>query len=218
MMNRVLLLLFLLLSVLCSSCISRMHRVAYEYPRSYEGAWLPNNSEPTDNNAAAMKLTKRLFVYECDGKWYLPVTRISYRKRAQQGDPDIPYQIADISYADKQPYYLPISAELADYLRTPHHCCTKQKSLTDGIQSPNLLTELPARAKAHPVRRPIYHYGQEGDLLVQTDSRVGPSALWAYPAAALLFVADVPITLVASAADGLYFGIYALLYPGEIFR
>ena len=217
-MKRTFFFLCLLLSVLCSSCISRMHRVAYEYPRRYEGAWLPNNSEPTDNNAAAMKLTKRLFVYECDGQWYLPVSRISYRKRTEQGGPDIPYTLTDISHADKQPYYLPISAELAVYLRTPHHCDTKQQQLTDRIQTPELLTALPPRAKAYPILRPIYSYGSEGDLLVQTESHVGPSALWAYPATALLFVADVPVTVVSSAVGGLFFGIDALLYPGEIFR
>ena len=68
-----------------SSCISRLHRVAYEYPRTYEGAWLQNNSEAIHHNAADMRLTKRLYVYECSGQWYLPVSRIRYRKSVVQG-------------------------------------------------------------------------------------------------------------------------------------
>ena len=50
-----------------SSCISRLHRVAYEYPRTYEGAGLEDNSVSTDGDAGSMKLTKRLYVYECNG-------------------------------------------------------------------------------------------------------------------------------------------------------
>lgn len=64
-----------------NSCISRMHRVAYEFPRSYEGAWLQNNSEPVNGNGANMKLTKRLYVYECNGQWYLPVSYPLSKKR-----------------------------------------------------------------------------------------------------------------------------------------
>lgn len=71
-----------------SSCISRMHRVAYEYPRTYEGAWLENNSGPQEGNAADMMLTKRLYVYECNGQWYLPVSRIRYTKKVIQVEPD----------------------------------------------------------------------------------------------------------------------------------
>ena len=42
-----------------SSCISRLHREAYEFPRSYEGVRLENNSVSQNGNAANMKLTKR---------------------------------------------------------------------------------------------------------------------------------------------------------------
>ncbi|MBR3944923.1 MAG: hypothetical protein IKK15_07495, partial [Akkermansia sp.] len=69
-----------------SSCVSHLHRVAYEFPRSYEGAWLQNNSESINDYAADMRLTKRLYVYECNGQWYLPVSRIQYRKSVIQGD------------------------------------------------------------------------------------------------------------------------------------
>lgn len=101
-----------------SSCVSRLHRVAYEFPRSYEGAWMQNNSEAINDNAANMRLTKRLYVYESNGQWYLPVSRIQYRKSVIQGDRRKPYEITDISHADKGQYYLPISAELAKELCT----------------------------------------------------------------------------------------------------
>lgn len=58
-----------------------MHQVAYEYPRTYEGAGLESNSIATESNAADMKLTKRLYVYEYDGQWYLPVSRICYTRK-----------------------------------------------------------------------------------------------------------------------------------------
>ena len=34
-----------------SSCVSRLHRVAYEYPRTYEGAGLEDNSVSNGTNA-----------------------------------------------------------------------------------------------------------------------------------------------------------------------
>ena len=107
-----------LAAVVMSSCISRLHREAYEFPRSYEGVYLENNSVSQNGNAADMKLTKRLYVYECNGQWYLPVTRIQYKKSVQW-DQWEPCEMGDIFYEDKQQYYLPISAEFAGILRTP---------------------------------------------------------------------------------------------------
>lgn len=90
---------YLLLTILCalgmSSCVSRMHQVAYEYPRTYEGAGLESNSVTTESDAGNMKLTKRLYVYECDGQWYLPVSRICYTKKVLQGEPDTAQAISD---------------------------------------------------------------------------------------------------------------------------
>ena len=195
-----------------SSCISRMHRVAYEYPRTYEGAGLEDNSVSTDGDAGSMKLTKRLYVYECDGQWYLPVSRICYTMKVIQGDPDTSqaYQIANVSREDKRQYYLPISPEFARKLRTASRISSRQNELTDYITQPKLLTFLPQQAKAYPILMPIAH-GKNGDLLVQTDTHVGPSAILAYPAAALLFVVDIPVTVVSSTVAFTVAGTYILL-------
>ena len=197
-----------------SSCISRMHRVAYEYPRSYEGAWLENNNVPKDGNAANMKLTKRLHVYECDGQWYLPVSRICYTKKVIQVEPTIAYLIDNVSHEDKQQYYLPISPEFAGKLRTASRHKSSQRELTDYITQTKLLASLPSQAKAYPVLMPIG--GEEnGDLLVQTDAHVGPSAILAYPAAAVLFVVDIPVT-VASTTVAILGVITSILLNGDI--
>ena len=192
-----------------SSCISRMHRVAYEYPRTYEGAGLEDN---TDGDAGSMKLTKRLYVYECDGQWYLPVSRICYTMKVIQVEPDTSqaYQIANVSREDKRQYYLPISSEFAGKLRTASRIRRRQNELTDYITQPKLLTTLPPQAKAYPILMPIAH-GKNGDLLVQTDTHVGPSAILAYPMAALLFVVDIPVTVVSSTVAFTVAGTYILL-------
>ena len=83
MMKKICSLLCVLLSVICCSCVSRTYRVVYEHPRTYEGAFLTNNSEPDDDNEADMKLTQRWYVYECEGKWYLPVRRMGFRKKVR---------------------------------------------------------------------------------------------------------------------------------------
>ena len=195
-----------------SSCVSRLHRVAYEYPRTYEGAGLEDNSVSTGDNAADMRLTKRLYVYECDGQWYLPVSRICYTKKVLQGEPDTSqaYQIANVSHEDKRQYYLPISPEFAGKLRTASRVRSRQNELTDYITQPKLLTTLPPQAKAYPILMPIAH-GKNGDLLVQTDTHVGPSAILAYPAAALLFVVDIPVTVVSSTVAFIGVGTYVLV-------
>ena len=195
-----------------SSCISRMHRVAYEYPRTYEGAGLEDNCVSTGGDAGSMKLTKRLYVYECDGQWYLPVSRICYTMKVIQVEPDTPqaYQIANVSREDKRQYYLPISPEFAGKLRTASQIWRRQDELTDYITQPKLLTSLPQQAKAYPILMPIAH-GKNGDLLVQTDTHVGPSAILAYPMAALLFVVDIPITVVSSTVAFTVAGTYILL-------
>lgn len=195
-----------------SSCISRMHRVAYEYPRTYEGAGLEDNSVSTDGDAGSMKLTKRLYVYECDGQWYLPVSRIRYTMKVIQGEPDTSqaYQIANVSREDKRQYYLPISPEFARKLRTASRVRSRQSELTDYIPQPKLLTSLPQQAKAYPILMPIAD-GKNGDLLVQTDAHVGPSAILAYPAAAVLFVVDIPVTVVSSTVAFIVVGTSILL-------
>ena len=196
-----------------SSCVSRLHRVAYEYPRTYEGAGLEDNSVSTDGDAGSMKLTKRLYVYECSGQWYLPVSRICYTKKVIQGEPETThaYQIANVSHEDKRQYYLPISPEFARKLRTASRVRSRQSELTDYITQPKLLTTLPPQAKAYPILMPIAH-GQNGDLLVQTDAHVGPSAILAYPAAAvLLFVVDIPVTVVSSTVAFIGVGTYVLV-------
>ena len=199
-----------------SSCISRLHRVAYEYPRSYEGAGLEDNSVSTGGDAGSMKLTKRLYVYECDGQWYLPVSRICYTMKVIQGEPDTThaYQIANVSHEDKRQYYLPISPEFAGKLRTASRVRSRQNELTDYITQPKLLTTLPPQAKAYPILMPIAH-GRNGDLLVQTDAHVGPSSILAYPAAALLFVVDIPVT-VASTTVAILGVITSILLNGDI--
>lgn len=200
-----------------SSCVSRLHRVAYEYPRRYEGAWLENNSVPIDGNAANMQLTKRMYVYECCGEWYLPVYRICYTRKVIQGDPETAYRIANVSHEDKRQYYLPISSEFAGKLRTASRHGSRQNELTNHIKPTGLLTSLPQQAKAYPVLMPIYNCENE-DLLVQTDAHVRPSAILAYPAAALLFVVDVPTTVVASTVGYTVAGLYALICPSQVFR
>ena len=201
-----------------SSCISRLHRVAYEYPRTYEGAWLQNNSEAIHHNAANMKLTKRLYVYECNGQWYLPVSRIRYRKSVVQGERWKSFDIADISYEDKQQYYLPISAELAKILRTASRECMVSHELAPRIHSTKLLNALPPQAKPYPILCPVSGFDEPGVWLAQTDTHVGPSAILAYPAAAILFVADVPVSVVSTTVGYTVAGIYALLYPSQVFR
>ena len=197
-----------------SSCISRLHRVAYEYPRTYEGAGLEDNSVSTDGDAGSMKLTKRLYVYECDGQWYLPVSRICYTKKVVQVEPTIAYLIDNVSHEDKQQYYLPISPEFAGKLRTASRHRSSQRELTDYITQTRLLASLPPQAKAYPVLMPIG--GEEnGDLLVQTDAHVGPSAILAYPAAAVLFVVDIPVT-VASTTFAIMGFIISILLNGGI--
>ena len=196
-----------------SSCVSRLHRVAYEYPRTYEGAGVEDNSVSTGDNAADMRLTKRLYVYECGGQWYLPVSRICYTKKVIQGEPDTThaYQVANVSHEDKRQYYLPISPEFAGKLRTASRDRRRQNELTDYITQPKLLTTLPPQAKAYPILMPIAD-GQYGDLLVQTDAHVGPSAILAYPAAAvLLFVVDIPVTVVSSTVAFIGVGTYVLV-------
>ena len=201
-----------------SSCISRMHRVAYEYPRTYEGAGLEDNCVSTDGDASSMKLTKRLYVYECDGQWYLPVSRICYTMKVIQVEPDTSqaYQIANVSREDKRQYYLPISSEFAGKLRTASQIWRRQDELTDYITQPKLLTSLPQQAKAYPILMPIA-LGKNGDLLVQTDTHVGPSAILAYPMAALLFVVDIPITVVSSTVAFTVAGTYILLTGNIIY-
>lgn len=200
-----------------SSCISRLHRVAYEFPRSYEGAGLESNSVDTKGNAANMKLTKRLYVYESGGQWYLPVSRIRYTKKVVQGEPEMAYRIANVSHEDRRQYYLLISSEFAGKLRTASRFRRRQNELSDYITQPKLLTSLPPQAKAYPILLPIAD-GRNGDLLVQTDAHVGPSVILAYPAAAVLFVVDIPVTVVSSAFAFIGAGTYALLYPEKVFR
>ena len=202
-----------------SSCVSRLHRVAYEFPRSYEGAGLESNSVDTKGNAANMKLTKRLYVYESGGQWYLPVSRICYTKKVVQGEPDTKqaYQIANVSHEDNRQYYLPISPEFAGKLSTASRHRSRQSDLTDYITQTKLLPCLPPQAKAYPILLPIAD-GRNGDLLVQTDVHVGSSAIWAYPAAAVLFVVDIPVTVVSSTFAFIRAGTYALLFPEEVFR
>ena len=197
-----------------SSCVSRLHRVAYEYPRTYEGAGVEDNSVSTGDNAADMRLTKRLYVYECGGQWYLPVSRICYTKKVIQVEPTIAYLIDNVSHEDKQQYYLPISPEFAGKLRTASRHRSSQRELTDYITQTKLLASLPSQAKAYPVLMPIG--GEEnGDLLVQTDAHVGPSAILAYPAAAVLFVVDIPVT-VASTTVAILGVITSILLNGDI--
>ncbi len=204
-----------------SSCISRLHREAYEFPRSYEGVRLENNSVAIDNNAANMKLTKRLYVYECNGQWYLPVSRIQYKKSVQWYQWK-PYEMGDISYEDKQQYYLPISAEFAGILRTPSRHRWDPPAFgshkSNLVQPTKLLKALPPQAKPHSILCPVSGFDEPGVWLAQTDTHVGPSAIWAYPAAALLFLVDVPVTIVSTSVGYTAYGIYALIYPSQVFR
>lgn len=52
-------------------------------------------------------------------------------------------------------------------------------------------------------------------MLVQTDAHVGPSAIPAYPAAAVLFVVDIPVT-VASTTFAIMGIIISILLNGGI--
>ncbi|MCI6980998.1 MAG: hypothetical protein MR894_02130 [Akkermansia muciniphila] len=204
-----------------SSCISRLHREAYEFPRSYEGVRLENNSVSIDNNAANMKLTKRLYVYECNGQWYLPVSRIQYKKSVQWYQWK-PYEMGDISYEDKQQYYLPITEEFARELRTPSRHRWDPPAFgshkSNLVHSTKLLKALPPQARPYPILCPVSGFDEPGVWLAQTDTHVGPSAILAYPAAALLFVVDVPVSVVSTTVGYTVAGIYALLYPSQVFR
>lgn len=205
-----------------SSCVSRLHRVAYEFPRSYEGAWLQNNSVAINGNAANMRLAKRLYVYECNGQWYLPVSRIQYKKSVQWYQWK-PYEMGDISYEDKQQYYLPITEEFARELRAPNRLRWDAPAFGSHksehlIQSTELIKGLPPQAQPYPILCPVSGFDEPGVWLAETDTHVGPSAIWAYPAAALLFVVDVPVTVVSTTVGYTVVGIYALLYPSQVFR
>ena len=140
-------------ALLLSSCQIRMHRVAYEYPRHYEGLWVPNNSEIREGERV---LTKRLFLYECDGQWYLPVTRVRYRKYAVHGNTPWHYHISSVSHDDKSLYYLPIPENIAQLLRSASKDAVRQGDLIPHIPRAELKTSLPARAKAYPILLPLF--------------------------------------------------------------
>lgn len=145
-------------------------------------------------------------------------SRIHYRKSVIQGDRWKPYELADISHEDKQQYYLPISAELAKELCTSRRLGLASHELAPRIQATELLSTLPPQAMPHLILCPVYGEDEAGFWLAQTESHVDSSAIWAYPAAALLFVADVPVTVVSTTVGYTLVGIYALLYPYQVFR
>lgn len=121
----------------CAACT----RAAFEYSRSYEGAFLPNNSKPTDRNTADMKLTQRWSVYECDGQWYLPVHLLSFKKKVECFFlHDEVWKASELAPADKQTvWYLPISAELAEQLRSPCRLNLRHEHLGERINAFSLL-------------------------------------------------------------------------------
>lgn len=209
------------LSVCLSSCI-RTHGVLYEVPRNYEGLWMPNNSEAQDHNTADMKVTQRLYLYEADGKWYLPVRRIGYVQRPNVlgGWSRPPFERTVETARDPQTYYLPLPAETAQRLLTPQHSALAPQSLAQGADAAALRTSLPPHARAHLIRCPIRDFGNDaGGLISRTDTHIAPSAVLAYPAAALLAVGvDLPVSLLGTTVGYTAAGVYALCAPGDIFR
>lgn len=209
----------LLLSGLCS-CV-QTHRRVYELPRSYEGVWMPNNSEAQNHNTADMKLTARLYVYEAGGQWYLPVRRITFIRRPNAlgtwGRP--PYTVTRETARDPQTYYLPLSAETARQLMTPQRSAVAPRTLAPRTPVP-LLPALPPQAQAQLIRCPVCDFGGNGGGLVwQTAEHTDTGAVWAYPAAALLAVGvDFPLSVIGSTAAYTIGGFYALLCPSQVFR
>lgn len=210
----------LLLSVALCSCV-QTHRQVYELPRHYEGVWMPDNSEPQNHNTADMKLTARLYVYEADGQWYLPVRKITYIRRPNAigawGRP--PYTVTRETGRDPQTYYLPLSAETAQRLMTPQRSAVAPRALAPRPPVP-LLTALPLHARAQLIRCPVCDFGGNGGgLVLQTATHTDTGAVWAYPAAALLAVGvDFPLSVIGSTAAYTIGGFYALLCPSQVFR
>lgn len=217
MMNKICSLLCVLLSVICCSCVSRTYRVVYEYPRTYEGAFLTNNSEPDDDNEANMKLTQRWHVYECEGKWYLPVRRMGFRKKVRNFSySDEVWDVAGMTPVDDKTWYLPITAELANELRTPSKESMKHAYLAEGICTAELVASLPSQARAHAIRQPIYSYSKYAKtpyLLAQTDSHTGASAWLCWPLSAILFAVEIPATVVFNAIAYTGYGVAVLICP-----
>lgn len=204
-----------------TSCI-RTHGVLYEAPRSYEGLLIPNNSEAQNHNTADMKVTTKLYLYEAAGKWYLPVRRISYVQRPNVlgGWSSPPFERTIETERDPQTYYLPLPMETAKRLLTPRRSALSPRSLAQNANTDALLTTLPPNARARLIRCPIRDFGNDGGgLISRIGTHVSPSAAIAYPAAALLAVgADLPVSLLGSAILYTAGGVYALLYPAEVFR
>lgn len=216
-------LLFLLAAMavgLCS-CI-RTHGVLYEAPRSYEGLWMPNNSEAQEHNTADMWVTQRLYLYEAEGRWYLPVRLIRYEQRPNLlgGWSSPPFARRIETARDPQTYYLPLPAATAQRLLTPQRSALAPRSLAQGTDATALLPALPPQARAHLIRCPIRDFGDDaGGLISRTATHVSPAALLAYPAAALLSVGvDLPVSLIGTTVGYTAAGIYALCAPGDIFR
>lgn len=232
-MNMIFLFAGMAAALLLSSCQIRMHRVAYEYPRHYEGLWVPNNSGIREGERV---LTKRLFLYECDGQWYLPVTRVRYRKYAVHGNTPWHYHISSVSHDDKSLYYLPIPENIAQLLRSASKDAVRQGDLIPHIPRAELKTSLPARAKAYPILLPLfdsdtsyYDYGcwhwpsdpayrpdNSGGVVAEAGVDVALSALWAYPAAVILYVVDVPASVVYWCSGWMRDGFYLIFCPRKL--
>lgn len=203
------------------SCCVQTHRQVYELPRSYEGIWLPNNSEAQNHNTADMKLTSHLYIYEAAGQWYLPVHKITFIRRPNAlgtwSRP--PYTVPRETARDPQTYYLPVTAAAARQLMTPQLSAVAPSKLAPPAPV-SLLTALPPQARARLVRCPVCDFGGNGGgLVLQTAAHTDAGAVWAYPAAALLAVGvDFPLSLIGGTAAYTLGGFYALLYPSQVFR
>lgn len=217
-MNRLRYVLFLLPLVLggLSSCI-RTHGVLYEAPRRYEGIWMPNNSAPRNNNTADMKLTSKLYLYEADGTWYLPVYKITYRQRPNLvgGWVHPPFERRVETGRDPHIYYLILSTETAARLRTVQHSALSPSRMAAADASPVLLQELPPHARAYPILCPVCDFGDDaGGLICRTETHVGASAVLAYPAAAVLALGvDLPVSVLCSGVGVAAEGVHAIFFP-----
>lgn len=210
----------LFIGCLCS-CI-RTHGVLYETPRSYEGLWMPNNSEAQEHNTADMKVTTKLYLYEADGSWYLPVRLVRYEQKPNVlgGWRNPPFERTVETSRAPQTYYLPIPTATAQRLLTPQRSALAPQRLAQGTDTAALLSSLPPHARAHLIRCPVRDFGQEeGGIITRTATHISPSALLAYPAAGLLAIGvDLPLSLLGTTLSAAAAAPYVLICPSAVFR
>lgn len=121
-------------------------------------------------------------------------------------------------------------------MRTASEEATRQEDLIPHIHRAELKTSLPARAKAYPILLPLfdsdtsyYDYGcwhwpsdpayrpdNSGGVVAEAGVDVALSALWAYPAAVILYVVDVPASVVYWCSGWMRDGFYLIFCPRKL--